>query len=61
MNFHAPIDPPGPGPDGPERHLLEIRNLRVEYHSRRGRMVALPDFSLRLGAGESLGLVGESG
>ena len=41
--------------------LLDVRNLRIEYHTSRGKMVALPDFSLRLGQGESLGLVGESG
>ncbi|MGH7159232.1 MAG: dipeptide ABC transporter ATP-binding protein [Acetobacteraceae bacterium] len=47
--------------DRPRPPLIEIRNLRVEYHTSRGRMVALPDFSLTLGVGESLGLVGESG
>ncbi len=41
--------------------LLEIRHLRVEYHTIRGRMVALPDLSLSLAEGESFGLVGESG
>ncbi|MGH7212234.1 MAG: ATP-binding cassette domain-containing protein, partial [Acetobacteraceae bacterium] len=41
--------------------LLEIRNLRVAYHTSRGHFVALPDFSLAIRAGESLGLVGESG
>jgi len=41
--------------------LLEIRHLRVEYRTTRGRIIALPDFSLSLAAGESLGLVGESG
>jgi len=47
--------------DGVRRTLLEIRNLRVEYHTSRGKLVALPDFSLSLREGESLGLVGESG
>jgi len=47
--------------DGVRRTLLEIRNLRVEYHTSRGKLVALPDFSLGLREGESLGLVGESG
>ena len=41
--------------------LLSIRNLRVEYRTSRGRLVAIPDFSLEIGAGESFGLVGESG
>src|SRR5487761_836265 len=47
--------PPAPAP------LLEIRNLRVAYHTSRGHLVTLPDFSLTIGAGESVGLVGESG
>jgi peptide/nickel transport system ATP-binding protein len=47
--------------DDARRVLLEIRNLRVEYHTSRGKLVALPDFSLSLREGESLGLVGESG
>ncbi|HUZ63590.1 MAG TPA: ABC transporter ATP-binding protein [Acetobacteraceae bacterium] len=46
---------PAPAP------LLEIRNLRVAYHTSRGHLVALPDFSLTIGAGESFGVVGESG
>ncbi len=41
--------------------LLEIRNLRVAYHTSRGHFVALPDFSLAIHAGESIGMVGESG
>ena len=60
----SPVPTEGAGPpkaEGARRPLLEIRNLRVEYRTSRGRMVALPDFSLRLGEGESLGLVGESG
>src|SRR5687767_11456351 len=41
--------------------LLSIRNLRVEYRTTAGALVALPDFSLDVMPGESLGLVGESG
>jgi peptide/nickel transport system ATP-binding protein len=41
--------------------LLSIRNLRVEYRTAAGTAVALPDFSLDVMPGESLGLVGESG
>ncbi len=46
---------PGPPP------LLEIRDLRVSYATRAGEVPAVHDFSLSVGAGESVGLVGESG
>jgi len=41
--------------------LLEIRNLRVEFPTRRGTLVAIDDVSLQIGEGEVLGVVGESG
>ena len=41
--------------------LLEIDNLRVSYFVRAGEIPAVVDFSLRMEAGESVGLVGESG
>ena len=41
--------------------LLEIEDLRVEYRTLRGAVTALPGFSLTIGEGESVGLVGESG
>src|SRR5260370_25950630 len=41
--------------------LLAIRNLRVEYRTSSGRLVAIPDFSLDIEPGESFGVVGESG
>jgi peptide/nickel transport system ATP-binding protein len=41
--------------------LLEVRNLRVEFAGRRGRLVALDDISFEIAPGEILGVVGESG
>jgi len=41
--------------------LLEVRNLRVEFPSRRGSLVALDDISFSISPGEVLGVVGESG
>ncbi len=41
--------------------LLEIRNLRVEFPTRRGTLVAVDDISLEISEGEVLGVVGESG
>ena len=41
--------------------LLEIEDLRLSYFTRAGEIPAVMDFSLSLGEGESVGLVGESG
>src|SRR5512145_524002 len=41
--------------------LLEVRNLRVEFQTRRGTLVAVDDVSFDIGRGEVLGVVGESG
>jgi peptide/nickel transport system ATP-binding protein len=41
--------------------LLEVRNLRVEFPTRRGTLVAVDDISLSIEPGEVLGVVGESG
>ena len=41
--------------------LLEVRHLRVEFPTRRGRLLALDDISFEIAAGEILGVVGESG
>jgi peptide/nickel transport system ATP-binding protein len=41
--------------------LLEVRNLRVEFPTRRGTLVAIDDVSFDIAAGEVLGVVGESG
>ncbi len=47
----APLKPP----------LLEVRNLRVEFPTRRGTLLALDDISFSIEPGEILGVVGESG
>jgi len=41
--------------------LLQIKGLCVSYVTRAGKIPAIKDFSLSLKAGESVGLVGESG
>jgi peptide/nickel transport system ATP-binding protein len=41
--------------------LLDVRNLRVEFPTRRGTLVALDDVSFDIAPGEILGVVGESG
>jgi peptide/nickel transport system ATP-binding protein len=43
------------------RALLEVRNLRVEFPTRRGTLLALDDVSFEIAPGEILGVVGESG
>jgi len=47
--------------DTADAPLLEIKNLCLSYYTRAGEVPAVVDFSLTLHAGESVGLVGESG
>jgi peptide/nickel transport system ATP-binding protein len=42
-------------------NLLDINNLRIEFPSRHGTVVAVDDVSLTVQPGEVLGVVGESG
>ncbi|HRD77387.1 MAG TPA: ATP-binding cassette domain-containing protein, partial [Hyphomicrobiaceae bacterium] len=41
--------------------VLSVRNLRVEFPTRRGTLVAVDNVSFDIAAGEVLGVVGESG
>jgi peptide/nickel transport system ATP-binding protein len=43
------------------RPLLEVRGLRVEFPTRRGKLLAIDDVSFHIDPGEVLGVVGESG
>ncbi|HLS69916.1 MAG TPA: ABC transporter ATP-binding protein [Kiloniellales bacterium] len=45
----------------PAPPLLEVKNLRVEFPTRRGLLTAVRDVSFSLQEGEILGVVGESG
>ncbi|MFN9677777.1 MAG: ABC transporter ATP-binding protein [Betaproteobacteria bacterium] len=41
--------------------LLEVRNLRIEFPTRRGTLLAVDDVAFSIAPGEVLGVVGESG
>ena len=48
-------------PDRFPKPLLNIENLKIEFPTRRGTLVAVDDISLAINPGEVLGVVGESG
>ena len=41
--------------------ILEVKNLKVQFPTRRGTLTAVDDVSLAIAPGEVLGMVGESG
>lgn len=44
-----------------ERPLLEVRNLKVQFRQRRGRLTAVDEVSFSIHEKETLGIVGETG
>jgi oligopeptide/dipeptide ABC transporter ATP-binding protein len=44
-----------------ERPLLEVRNLKVQFRLRRGRLTAVDEVSFSIHEKETLGIVGETG
>jgi peptide/nickel transport system ATP-binding protein len=61
MNAPGAIAESTASPRTPQRPLLDVRHLRVEFPTRRGVLVAVDDVSFTIGPGEVLGVVGESG
>jgi peptide/nickel transport system ATP-binding protein len=49
------------GPEGGRAPVLEVRDLKVEFPTRRGTLVAVDGVSFHIDEGEVLGVVGESG
>jgi peptide/nickel transport system ATP-binding protein len=47
--------------NAPNIPLLQVKNLRIEFPTRRGILTAVDDISFNIAAGEVLGVVGESG
>src|SRR5512134_308890 len=52
---------PSPTPAADKPPVLELRNVSISYFVRAGQMKVVPNISFKLGQGEALGLVGESG
>ncbi len=52
---------PPPSDMGESLPLLDVRDLTVEFHTRRGTVRAVEHVSITVGKGETVGIVGESG
>jgi peptide/nickel transport system ATP-binding protein len=52
---------PRPSTGAEQAPVLELRNVAISYFVRAGEMKVVPNISFKLGQGEALGLVGESG
>ena len=63
--LHKPAASPGEetsrDPRDMARPLLSVENLRIEFPTRHGTLVAIDDASFHIDEGEILGVVGESG
>ncbi|NMG03189.1 ABC transporter ATP-binding protein [Azoarcus taiwanensis] len=55
------MKPPAHNQPAGNTPLLSVRNLRIEFPTRRGTLVAIDDVSFDIARGEVLGMVGESG
>jgi oligopeptide/dipeptide ABC transporter ATP-binding protein len=58
---HADAVAPGPRPAGDRSPVLTVRGLSVDFTTETGRVSAVDGVDLTLGAGEIVGVVGESG
>ena len=62
MTVHAePVDAPLGSPSGGSDPVLSVRGLSVAFTTETGRVSAVDGVDLTLGAGEIVGVVGESG
>jgi peptide/nickel transport system ATP-binding protein len=61
MQYSATQTITRPASEAARPPVLELRNVSISYFVRAGQMKVVPNISFKLGQGEALGLVGESG